>query len=64
MVNFNYDVSMFKSLVGLLYGADVLEIHRGIIGLRKLLNNDGDALFQDFIDAGLIQKSMELMDQE
>ena len=57
MIDFEYDNSMFDKLVGLAFGADVLEMHRGIIGLRKLLANDYEPPVQRFIDAGMIQKS-------
>lgn len=57
MINFDYDDSMFQQLVPLLYGADVLAIHRGIIGIRKILASEADPPVQEFIDAGLIQKS-------
>ena len=64
MIDYEYDNSMFQKLVALVYGADILEIHRGIIGLRKLLAGDHEPPVQAFIDAGLIQKSFEFIDQK
>ena len=46
MAEFEYDISMFDKLAAMVYGADVLEIHRGIIGLRKLLAKDYDPPIQ------------------
>lgn len=57
MINYDYDISMFEHLAGLVFGADVLGIHRGIIGLRKLLAGDSNPPVQDFIDRGLINKA-------
>lgn len=55
---------MFDKLVSLVFGVDVLEMHRGIIGLRKLLASDNEPPVQAFIDAGLIQKSFEFINQK
>ena len=46
MIDFEYDTSMFEKLVAMLNGVDVLEMHRGIIGLRKLLARDYDPPIQ------------------
>lgn len=64
MIDFEYDISMFEKLVAMVYGVDVLEMHRGMIGLRKLLASDYEPPIQQFIDAGLIQKSFELINQK
>ena len=63
MINFDYDESMFAQLASLINSNDIMDLHRGIIGLRKLLASEINPPIQEVIDAGLIQKALEFIRQ-
>ena len=63
-MNTEYDDSMFDQLAACISSADLMEQHRGIIGMRKLLARNVDPPIKRFIDKGLVNKCLWLAQQK
>ena len=60
MINTDYDVSMLPDLLNLLKGG-VLDQHRGIIGMRKIVSVADSPPIQELIDCGMVDECIRLI---
>lgn len=59
----NYSMEIFGELIAAITEGDILEQHRGMIGIRKILSIVDNPPIQAVIDAGLVPRMIEYIKQ-